>query len=175
ISDDRGERIQESFDVEEPMEISVTQADIEKDDGTGSGSITLESEGGTGSHSFQWSNGESGNPLTGLEAGTYECTISDENGCEESFGPYEVELATFTRDASSPRISIYPVPAREMLCYETISTEVIETSIRDMLGRKVLAGRSTDCIDVSGLSSGVYWLVVELVNGQTVLGNWIKI
>jgi len=45
------------------------------------GSIIIKSSGGTGNHQYQWNNNHATNENINLEAGTYYCTITDDNGC----------------------------------------------------------------------------------------------
>jgi gliding motility-associated-like protein len=50
-----------------------------------SGSITVTGEGGTAPYTYNWSDPAlSGNVLTDLPAGTYDVTVIDDNGCEET-------------------------------------------------------------------------------------------
>lgn len=51
--------------------------------GDADGSIDLTLEGGAAPLSYNWSNGTTTEDLTGLEAGTYEVTVTDDNGCEQ--------------------------------------------------------------------------------------------
>ncbi len=46
------------------------------------GTASAETAGGTGNKSYMWSNGESTSEITGLAPGSYEVTVTDENGCE---------------------------------------------------------------------------------------------
>ncbi len=43
--------------------------------------IDLEVTGGSGSYTYDWSNGSSSQDLDGIEAGTYDVIITDTNGC----------------------------------------------------------------------------------------------
>ncbi|MFM7822949.1 MAG: beta strand repeat-containing protein, partial [Bacteroidota bacterium] len=45
------------------------------------GSISVSGNGGTAPYGYVWSNGDSGNNISGLIAGTYSVTIADANGC----------------------------------------------------------------------------------------------
>ena len=47
-----------------------------------SGGATAVATGGTGNYTFDWSNGFTGNPITGLPGGTYTVTVTDENQCQ---------------------------------------------------------------------------------------------
>lgn len=53
--------------------------------GESSGSITVNGDGGTAPYTYSWSDPAlSGNVLTDLPAGTYDVTVVDANGCEET-------------------------------------------------------------------------------------------
>ena len=45
------------------------------------GSITITASGGTPNYNYSWSNGSSSNIISNIGAGTYSCTVSDDNGC----------------------------------------------------------------------------------------------
>ncbi|MDB4656168.1 HYR domain-containing protein, partial [Flavobacteriales bacterium] len=49
--------------------------------GDANGSVSVSVDGGTVPYSYSWSNGGSGASQTGLTAGTYVVTVTDENGC----------------------------------------------------------------------------------------------
>jgi PKD repeat protein/subtilisin family serine protease len=54
--------------------------------GFSDGSIDLTVTGGTGNHSYIWSNNNTTEDLTNLAVGTYACTISDDNNCAVTTG-----------------------------------------------------------------------------------------
>ena len=69
-------------DIEECPEIVAT---IENDTicpGDSDGELTAMASGGCGSLSFLWDNGETTPTISGLSAGTYCVTITDDEGCE---------------------------------------------------------------------------------------------
>jgi hypothetical protein len=49
------------------------------------GIITLTTTGGTPPYSYIWSNGGAGNSQSNLSAGVYDITVSDNNGCIDSY------------------------------------------------------------------------------------------
>jgi hypothetical protein len=50
--------------------------------GTNDGAVSLDSvNGGTGSYTFLWSNGDTSNSITNLGPGVYDVTVRDNNGC----------------------------------------------------------------------------------------------
>jgi hypothetical protein len=75
----------ESIDVNEPEElvINVLEANDIACNGETNGSILIETEGGTAPYSYAWDPstiGDTDNP-TGLVAGTYAVTVTDNEGC----------------------------------------------------------------------------------------------
>ncbi|MCB0546714.1 MAG: T9SS type A sorting domain-containing protein [Phaeodactylibacter sp.] len=83
VSDANGCDLVLNFTVDEPSPImaSLDVTNIFCDDNAGA--ITASASGGTPPYTFEWSNGGSGATLTGLAAGTYTVTITDQNECEE--------------------------------------------------------------------------------------------
>jgi gliding motility-associated-like protein len=64
-----------------PIVLSCTTTNI-KCYGTHTGSVTVNATGGTGNPSFTWTpSGGSNSSATGLNPGTYTCTVQDQNGC----------------------------------------------------------------------------------------------
>ncbi len=49
--------------------------------GDANGTVSVTVSGGTQAYSYSWSNGSTNSSQTGLTAGTYSVTITDENGC----------------------------------------------------------------------------------------------
>jgi hypothetical protein len=64
----------------EPDPISVTFTTM-NDTGAMDGSITASATGGTSPYTYMWSNGLTGNSLSGLAGGDYTVTVTDANGC----------------------------------------------------------------------------------------------
>jgi len=83
VTDANGCQAFESIEITEPDEliVSVTDQNDPSCFGNNDGNITVEAAGGTGDYNFNWDNAMSGAAITGLAAGTYEVTVSDENGC----------------------------------------------------------------------------------------------
>jgi len=80
----------ESLDIiiEEPEILDVSSVIFSYDcgfniscQGNNDGSIDLEVVGGAAPYTYAWSNGQESQDLSGLSAGIYSVTITDENGC----------------------------------------------------------------------------------------------
>lgn len=66
----------------EPSQISSFTCFPISCNGACDGTITVNVSGGNGNYSYLWSNGATTATVTGLCAGTYEVTVTDEAGCE---------------------------------------------------------------------------------------------
>lgn len=74
-----------SISVTEPavLALSTTQVNV-LCNGNSTGSINLTVSGGTGGYSYLWSNGATTQDISGLPAGNYSVTVTDDNNCTET-------------------------------------------------------------------------------------------
>jgi hypothetical protein len=84
ITDSNGCTTTQSFTITEPTAL-VASASAQTDitcNGDANGSATVAATGGTGSYTYSWSpSGGTADTATGLAAGTYTATVTDQNGC----------------------------------------------------------------------------------------------
>ena len=86
------------------IEISPLQTDVACF-GESNGAINLSVSGGVSSYTYNWSNGETTQNLTGLSIGTYIVTVTDANGCTKTSSttitqPLALTLKTSTTNAN---------------------------------------------------------------------------
>ncbi|RYY58004.1 MAG: T9SS type A sorting domain-containing protein [Chitinophagaceae bacterium] len=100
ITDATGCSITRSATITEPAALVVTSSIYNPVcAGSSDGTVTLSVTGGSGSYSYNWTgSGNTSNEETGLSAGTYECIITDGNGCSitETFTITEPDYVTAT-------------------------------------------------------------------------------
>jgi gliding motility-associated-like protein len=63
---------------------SVSATSVSGNCGLPNASATANATGGSGNYAYTWSNGATGNAVTGLTAGNYTVVVTDQNGCTAS-------------------------------------------------------------------------------------------
>jgi gliding motility-associated-like protein len=82
VTDQKGTKLQQTYTIEEPdSPLDIVNVEIECDNGSNSGSINIEVDGGSLPYSYQWSNGASSEDIQNLQEDCYKVTITDGNGC----------------------------------------------------------------------------------------------
>ena len=125
-----------------------------------SGSIQVSATGGTIDYSYVWSNGDITNSISGLNAGIYSVTLSDNNNCIDTMSIEIVQptqiLVTDTSYFENHYgiIDILAVGGTPDYTYNWSNGEISNY--------------------ISGLSSGEYWVTVSDANG-CLLTNFYKI
>lgn len=106
VSDQNGCTASASYDVTQPTPIVVDSVIITQATCQNGGTITIVSvSGGAGQFtSFDWSNGDSGSSIDSLAGGPYTVTITDANGCTNSF-TYTVGTAPGVIGFGTPTIN----------------------------------------------------------------------
>ncbi|MUV02416.1 hypothetical protein GN157_01735, partial [Flavobacterium rakeshii] len=82
VTDANGCVLTESFTVNEPTALSTigSQSDVVCN-GENNGEASVVVSGGVAPYTFEWSTGETTDAISGLAAGTYFVTVTDDNGC----------------------------------------------------------------------------------------------
>lgn len=92
-----------SATVAEPAALQVATTPVHIGcNGNASGAVNLSVTGGTSPFSYAWSNGASSQNITNVQAGAYQATITDQNGC--------TTVASATVNQAAPlQVSLAPV------------------------------------------------------------------
>lgn len=147
-------------------------ATVESAAGAADGSVDLTVTGGTGDLTYDWTgpNGFSADTedIDGLEGGTYEVTITDENGCTTTFS---TEVATSIYElASGIEFTVSPNPSNGMfvLNIEGLNGEKVSYDILDASGRMIssvqlnAAEATRHEINMSGAANGMYFMSITV-------------
>ncbi|MBI2967461.1 MAG: PKD domain-containing protein [Bacteroidetes bacterium] len=97
-----------SSTVTEPAAIVTSSASVSPScNGDSTGSIDLTVSGGTGSYSFNWSDGSNNEDRNNIGAGSYSVTITDGNNCTASDSMSVTEPAVLSASISSIDVTCY--------------------------------------------------------------------
>ncbi len=81
-----------SFEIEEAESLAINLLEINQIscEGISNASIAVNATGGNGEYHFQWSNSDSSSQINNLSTGQYLLTVSDQNNCSATAGPFEI-------------------------------------------------------------------------------------
>ncbi|MEZ4990989.1 MAG: SdrD B-like domain-containing protein, partial [Saprospiraceae bacterium] len=150
------------FTINEPTELVINVAGTTIDDvecnGDASGTIDLVVSGGTTPYTFNWSNGQTTEDLSGLAAGIYDVTVTDAHGCED--------LATFEiEEASDLYVDVDATELMHVDCYGD-NTGAIDLVVGGGTPAYTFAwsnGATTE--DLTNIPAGIYEVTVTDENG----------
>ncbi len=140
-------------------------------EGQSNGFIQVNIGGGNGQFTYNWNlNGAlvstEQNPA-GLSSGEYFVTVTDEDGCSQSFGPFAIDAVVSTQNLKiDHEIHIYPNPTTsyfwiEWLNHETI-TDPWQIKIYDLSGRLVQQKITNQPkFKIANLQQGFYLIQIE--------------
>jgi len=90
--------------VTQPTAITLTVSKQNASCGNADGSASVVASGGTGAYTYLWSNAATTTSTTGLSAGNYSVTVTDNNGCSDNAHTpvFNIGGATITLDSIKP-------------------------------------------------------------------------
>jgi len=152
------------YEITEPssaLSVNADQTDVSCF-GADDGSIELDVSGGVPNYSFAWSHGPSAQNVSGLSPGTYDVTVTDDNGCVESLsvsvdGPTEIVL------------NIQTTPVTCAGGADGTASVSATGGDDDYVYLWSPSGESTSTI--SGLTANTYQVTVTDDDGCSVIGN----
>lgn len=146
-----------SFTVEvlEALEATYVQSDISCT-GSCDGSIQLVLSNGIAPYQILWSNSETGATLSGLCAGGYTATITDNSGCS-------LELSLEIAEPEALAIGILHVAGPD--CPEDPTGEINAAAAGGVLPYEFLWSNGASSATADGLLPGIYTLVITDANG----------
>lgn len=154
-----------SYTIIEPTPIVVTGT-IVNEDLNSNGSIDITVIGGVPNYNFIWSNNETTEDITNLNAGIYNVTIVDENGCITNT-EFVVEYNGTNQivEESIDQLHVYPNPSNGETTI-TWATEMVQVLIFDEQG-KMIMNHNTGGIQnlfINQLETGVY--ILKAINSK---------
>jgi Secretion system C-terminal sorting domain len=144
------------------------------------GSININATGGSAGlfgipYTYQWSNGGTTDPLTGLAPGTYTVTITEPSGCVDN-GTATFTVTGFVSGTTDPAVlsamSITPNPTTgvALINMQLAQSAEVRIDIVNALGQVVITrhlGNTTNVnqeVDLSNFADGTYFMRATLDN-----------
>ncbi len=91
-------------------EIYISDSLVQKDDGSGNGSVSVAISGGKPPYDYLWNTGATLPFINMLVADIYTLVVTDKNNCKQEF-VFDLRNATSVDDKTRPAFSIIPNPA----------------------------------------------------------------
>lgn len=120
--------------------------------------------------SYDWSTGETSTSISVKEKGTYSVTVIDSNGCS-GYAEMRVTSSAGYTFLNEGDVMLYPVPADHTINLELTKWTKGSIVLLDLYGKQVLETPvlgQLNKLDVSGLSPGVYRLMLYQDNNVSV-------
>ncbi|MCB0526825.1 MAG: gliding motility-associated C-terminal domain-containing protein, partial [Saprospiraceae bacterium] len=146
----------QSTDILEPLVLSVFIAtdNAPCSGGGNNGSITAMPDGGTPNYNYAWSTGDMVPAITGLAAGTYTATVTDQNNCTSA-------QVLILSEAPALSLSVTPVP---IPCFGTNTGSATANAGGGTPGFAYAWSDGQMSGMATGLSAGTYTVTVTDVN-----------
>jgi hypothetical protein len=153
--------------------------------GSANGSATVNAGVPTGPYTYAWSNGSSNRTATGLTAGVYSVTVTDNFGCQDVLTVVVDVMVGVNDNAAQPlgRIALSPNPSngQSWLQLELRETADVQIQVFNTLGQPVwqsanLPGvtRHRQELDLVGAPAGMYLVRVLSADGRSQTVRWLK-
>jgi gliding motility-associated-like protein len=140
-----------------PLSVSVIATQQVSCFSGANGEITATGNGGTAPYTYVWSNGQTGSTVSGLQAGTYTVTITDQNGCSTQ------DSETITQPSAS--VSATLNVSSNVLCFGGNSGSILSGVTGGVSPYTYLWNNGNVTSTLTGITSGNYTLTVTDANG----------
>jgi uncharacterized protein (DUF2141 family) len=169
VTDGNGCTATNSGVIAEPAALTANGTSVDEIQGN-DGTIDLTVTGGTSGFTYAWTgpNGFTGTTedLTGLEAGTYNVTVTDANGCTTT-ASVTVGSQVGVDEISFSNFSLYPNPNTGIFFITSKDKSSYLITITDAAGRMVMSDKitgETTGIDLSKMERGIYFVTMRNEN-----------
>lgn len=141
----------QSFTITEPDELILSLTPASETCLATNGSVASSFTGGTGTMTYLWNTGSLASSISGLVAGTYTCTITDQNGCTDT-------LSTAVSSVTPPSVQIDSVT--NVSCFGGANGAVYISVLNGTPSFSFQWSGSQSTEDITGLTAGTYTVTV---------------
>ncbi|MCB0478712.1 MAG: T9SS type A sorting domain-containing protein [Crocinitomicaceae bacterium] len=162
ITDAVGCEIIRDFWIYQPFAISLTPTITHENFGS-DGAIQMAVNGGIFPYTYSWDNGATTKDISGLVAGFYTLTVTDDNNCDTSI-TVEIENHLSLEENNLHGALIYPNPVQDELIISTSTEDLLfDVKLIDSRGREVYRMDDYNLmtglkVDMSSYRHGMYIL-----------------
>ncbi|MDW8274549.1 MAG: PKD domain-containing protein, partial [Chitinophagales bacterium] len=133
--------------------------------GVSNGTLSAAATGGTGTITFNWSNGATSSTITNLGPGVYSVTATDAKGCRAIATDTLFAPSSIYDKNNSLSVKVFPNPAKDLLWIETNKANGLKMVVFNLFGQKIIeetfkGEQSLHMLNISDLIKGVYYLSV---------------
>jgi hypothetical protein len=119
--------------------------------------------------------GETNQSITPNQSGNYSVKYTSEEGCEIFSNEFNHIVLGISDILNENKILFYPNPANTRLFIKTEDNSLSQYQIYNSIGQVMKQGKLTEnCVDVSGLPKGIYFIQLNVKNGQMLNSKFIK-
>jgi hypothetical protein len=164
VSDNAGCSSTSSITINEPSAITVTISDVVNVacNGGFNGQAKVNPIGGTPSYNYLWSNSSTNQSATGLSAGTYTVTVTDQNGCTVSDNVVINQSGALT----------YQQNQTNVLCFGLLTGSATVTPSGGTVPYSYLWSNSQTNQTATGLAAGNYTVIISDNNGCSIIADF---
>jgi hypothetical protein len=119
--------------------------------------------------------GETGQFITPSQSGNYKVKYTSNEGCEIFSDEFNHTVLSISDILNENKILFYPNPANTILFIKTEDNSLSQYQIFNSIGQVMKQGKLTEnSVDVSGLPKGIYFIQLNVKNGQMFNSKFIK-
>ncbi|HXH19993.1 MAG TPA: SprB repeat-containing protein, partial [Chitinophagales bacterium] len=162
VTDNRGCTVTSSTTITEPAALTASNTKVDVScNGGSNGSIDLTVAGGTAPYTYAWSNGAATQDISGLSAGTYTVTITDNKGC----------IITSSATITQPAALGTSLTQVNVSCNGGSNGSIDLTVVGGTSPYAYAWSTGSTAQDLSGLSAGTYTVTVTDAQGCTITND----
>lgn len=180
ISDNSGQTVTVTATITSPPGLSLNYDSTPAVDGQSNGTASVTPGGGTPPYTYLWSTGETFQTIENLDAGTYEVTVTDANGCT-ILGILDVDMTTGLNPLKSEIVwEVFPNPVSDKITFSSPSGLGIENvKLFDVTGKRVDVEQEGVQNNLAlnlpdNFSSGLYMVQILASDGKTYIVRFVK-